>query len=75
MFVAIKNITEFGQPVYCVNPIESTVDLRKAFTWQTKQEAERALHESMHVYGLQACPVEIVQSQAASHKQQELKVV
>jgi hypothetical protein len=79
MFVAIKNITEYGQPVYCVNPVETTVDLRQAFKWRTKQEAEYVLHESMHVYGLQAYAVEIIESQAAAkvvtQNKQELKAV
>jgi hypothetical protein len=77
MFVAIRSITEYGQAVYCVNPVETTTDLRKAFKWTSQKEAEAVLHESMHIYGLIAYPVEIVQTQAqaAVEKKQELQAV
>jgi hypothetical protein len=77
LFVAITNITETGQPIYCVNPKETTMELKKAFTWTTRSEAEAVVHEAMHVYDLHAFVIEIVKGELSfriEEKPQELMV-
>jgi hypothetical protein len=59
MFVAITGVTEFGQPLFCVNPAKTTVEIKNAFWWPTRQEAERVLKEAKEVYDLDAFPIEV----------------
>ena len=62
MFIAITAITENGQPLYCINPVETTGDMDQAFTWATKAEADQVLREAKAAYNLDAVAVEIVKA-------------
>ncbi len=77
MFVAITKITEHGQPVFCVNPVETTLDFRKAFKFQDRQEIERALKDASEIYQLNAFPVEIVTTETSIQRKttNQLQVV
>ncbi len=77
MFVAITKITEHGQPVFCVNPVETTLDFRKAFKFQDRQEIERALKDASEIYQLNAFPVEIVSTETSIQRKttNQLQVV
>jgi hypothetical protein len=54
MFVAITEISEYGQPLYCVNPVKTSTNLGKAFIWNDYEDAQRTLKESKEVYDLEA---------------------
>lgn len=54
MFVAITEISEYGQPLYCVNPVKTSTNLGKAFIWNDYEDAQRTLNEAKQIYDLEA---------------------
>lgn len=64
MFVAITEISEYGQPLYCVNPVTTSTNLGKAFIWNTYEDAKRTLEESKEIYDLEAFIVKMSEPRA-----------
>jgi hypothetical protein len=64
MFVAITEISEYGQPLYCINPVKTSTNLGKAFTWNTYEDAERTLKEAKEIYDLEAFIVKMSEPKA-----------
>lgn len=64
MFVAITEISEYGQPLYCVNPVKTSTNLGKAFIWNDYEDAQRTLKESKEIYDLEAFIVKMSEPKA-----------
>jgi hypothetical protein len=73
MYVAITKITEHGQPIYCVNPVETTLDFSKAFKFLDQLEIQMALRDAKENYDLTAFPVEIIETRIISSTKKEIK--
>jgi hypothetical protein len=78
MFVAVTGITDQGQPLFCVNPVTTSVELKKAFSWIDQTDAQRTINESKEIYDLNAFVVEIIPTKSvikSVEKPKELKAI